>query len=492
MMKYFAVLYFILLILFSVFSFTTVQDTIQARNLFKGDTADMRIDSISARSAKATGFYGSFHGTADSSIAAKRADTSKAYDNRYLGIHGTSDSSLASKRTDTTLRYDNRYLGIHGTADSSKSARKSDTSLNYDNRYLGLHGTADSSLSSGRSDTVTKYDNRYLGLHGIADSSVISDTTRKFGSIVGHGKSDSSTVADSSKKYDNRYASKKHGITDGCIPYAVDSVTYNNAPIFTDGTYLGIGNSYLTNARLTINSVAVNGLCLRLGNGINQQYRNDWEINSAGMAIESYDDSAHDYLGMGWAGKDIKFYSHTNDPFGITFGVDSLLLTEQMRITNKYIYINGQPGNYAIYPGKMIFNGHGIDGPNAVGGIEFIGYNYCNGIATKLYSNYSNDEWGIATRRCSGTWTERLIINATTGAVKIPGLSSGGYVKAAASTGELSIISTPDSAGKAGVANDLKYNNKPTFYSDSAAAYTAGVRPYQVYWKTGGVPALMY
>jgi hypothetical protein len=78
-----------------------------------------------------------------------------------------------ANNADSLNHHASTYFGT--PYDSAVVSGISDTSRRYDNRYLGLHGKADSATIA---DSSKKYDNRYLGLHGKADSAKISDTTK--------------------------------------------------------------------------------------------------------------------------------------------------------------------------------------------------------------------------------------------------------------------------------------------------------------------------
>lgn len=74
-------------------------------------------------------------------------------------------------------------------------------------------------------------------------------------------------------------------------------------------------------------------------------------------------------------------------------------------------------------------NGNGLNGPETINGIEFESNFTGNGYGTKLYTNNATDYFGIATRYNSATWTERLVIKESNGAVLVGTNSDNGTDK---------------------------------------------------------------
>jgi formylglycine-generating enzyme required for sulfatase activity len=75
-------------------------------------------------------------------------------------------------------------------------------------------------------------------------------------------------------------------------------------------------------------------------------------------------------------------------------------------------------GTYSAptYASGILLQDYGVNGPQAVGGMEF---NEGDNYGAKLYTNSSNDYFGIATRLSSANWTERMTVKAETGNVGI-------------------------------------------------------------------------
>jgi len=77
------------------------------------------------------------------------------------------------------------------------------------------------------------------------------------------------------------------------------------------------------------------------------------------------------------------------------------------------------------YHGKIILQDES-DGPEATGGIEFKASDYADGYGAKLYTNRTNDYFGIATRYASQTWIERFVIKESNGYIGM-GTGDPGY-----------------------------------------------------------------
>ena len=80
------------------------------------------------------GWWGYHHGMGDSCHVADTALHVPAGATPYdsAGVAQWAHTALHADTADSSKKYDNRYLGLHGKADSTK---KADTSLHYDNRY---------------------------------------------------------------------------------------------------------------------------------------------------------------------------------------------------------------------------------------------------------------------------------------------------------------------------------------------------------------------
>jgi len=101
--------------------------------------------------------------------------------------------------------------------------------------------------------------------------------------------------------------------------------------------------------------------------------------------------------------------------------------TERMRITSAGYVLLGTYTAAATNPGRLIIESLG-NGPNFTNnGLEFLNANSASGYGSKLYTNNSNDYFGIATRQNSATWTERFIINQISGNVLINTSTDNGY-----------------------------------------------------------------
>jgi hypothetical protein len=115
--------------------------------------------------------------------------------------------------------------------------------------------------------------------------------------------------------------------------------------------------------------------------------------------------------------------------------------SERMRITNsgsvgigttnpgaKLTVIGADGGDTipATYGGTIKIVDYGINGPHAVGGLEF---RDSNGYGSKIYTNSSTDYLGFASRLGSATWTEHMVIKQATGNVGIGTCSPSGLLQ---------------------------------------------------------------
>lgn len=85
----------------------------------------------------------------------------------------------------------------------------------------------------------------------------------------------------------------------------------------------------------------------------------------------------------------------------------------------------------STYPGDILIDDSAVNGPSAVGGLEFKGSGSDSGYGYKLYSNNSSNYLGIATRHNSAAWTERMVIKSDTGNVGIGTVSPDADLKVA-------------------------------------------------------------
>ena len=104
-------------------------------------------------------------------------------------------NGVISHRTKAQILSDIQALPIHSKSDSSIIA---DSSKKYDNRYLGLHEKSDSTKLSDSSKAI---DNRYLKLHAKSDSCIIADSAKgthhlSGGNVLGDSVNCHGTVID--------------------------------------------------------------------------------------------------------------------------------------------------------------------------------------------------------------------------------------------------------------------------------------------------------
>lgn len=174
------------------FSFTTRNDTLEAKNLFKGDTAALRIRDIQVKQhLTIDSVKGSVVVTDANGKAIKVADGAN---NQVLQTDGAGHYSFGDKTGGSA----GTISSINGSSEAAQTIAAG-TGLSVTESGTGncVHTVA---AASGYTIPT--------GTGGKPDSCIRSDTTEKFGSIGGHGKADSSAEADTAI-----YASELGGST---------------------------------------------------------------------------------------------------------------------------------------------------------------------------------------------------------------------------------------------------------------------------------------
>ena len=88
----------------------------------------------------------------------------------------------------------------------------------------------------------------------------------------------------------------------------------------------------------------------------------------------------------------------------------------------------------ATYPGDILLDDGGTNGPSAIGGLEFLSSAGANsGYGFKFYTNNSSDYLGLATRYNNTAWTERMAIKSQTGNMGIGTITPDARLKVAGS-----------------------------------------------------------
>lgn len=91
------------------------------------------------------------------------------------------------------------------------------------------------------------------------------------------------------------------------------------------------------------------------------------------------------------------------------------LILHQAGIHALAIGYTGTETNPPTYSGKAVIYDSFVDGPEAIGGLEFVLADTASGYGAKLYTRNADGSFGIATRYNSATWTTKFSINTNTG-----------------------------------------------------------------------------
>ena len=358
-------------------------------------------------------------------------DTVKKVDNRYaLASHNQAwstitgtDTSYWTKGVKSEIGFFGHLIGLSDTSTASHKsdttaggAKRADTTIRPDNRYaLAAHNQAWSTITGTDTSYWTKGVKSAVGffghLFGYSDSTAkIPDTVyvpkgiKSLAGFFGHlfGLADTST---NTHKADTALTAKRS-------VYADSSLSSKGSD-----TARKIDNRYDVSGAAAARQAAYANLT-SIGSLANAA---GW-LNNNGSGTFSYSTPSYSDVGAspelslttGYIPKAASATTLGNSPLytdGTNVGIGTTAPGAKLQI-------GSSPGGDATYPGyvRLFSDGNGPQAAN--NGLEFINGG-ASGYGYKLFTQNSNDYFGIATRYTSATWTERLVINQITGSVGI-------------------------------------------------------------------------
>ena len=341
------------------------------------------------------GFTGSFSGTATSASYAANADLLDGLDSTVFTTTSSFNAQTASftaftASINTTTSSFSTRVGALESYTASQTLRNTTYATTGSNTFIGSQVISGSLTTSGSITSTSTITAQTLVVQTITSSVVYSSGSNIFGNSLANTQ-----------------------VFSG-------SIIMNPGGLFVSGSgQIGINT---TTPNLSTWSGAARGMEIYGSTG---QYA-AIKLNTADLGNFYLINGVNQYWIYGEGNYPMTFYTSGSERMRITNSGSVGIGTTNPGAKLTVIGADGGDTIPATYGGTIKIVDYGINGPHAVGGLEF---RDSNGYGSKIYTNSSTDYLGFASRLGSATWTEHMVIKQATGNVGIGTCSPSGLLQ---------------------------------------------------------------